>query len=169
MDRSGQPRISASSTRVNSKPLKSCGPRTASGYRTDPPVPSQEGWQNFIVSALFPHFHWDCDHLWTEQTDDVWSFLPTLGLLSVWFCLHLPLSQMSQWSVKCFHTTDEFNQGPFDPGPGPAVSVTPACLANIKAGGSGRMEVDLNLRSRLRLLLRRKDLFPPDETVCQHV
>lgn len=36
MDRSGQPRITASSTRVDSKPLKSCGPRQASGTQPQP-------------------------------------------------------------------------------------------------------------------------------------
>lgn len=85
----------------------------------------------------------------------MWSFLPTFVLLSVWFCLHWPLSQTSEWSKRCFHTTDEFKQGPFYPGPGPAVSVTPASLANIKARRSGRMEADLNLRSHLRLLAKR--------------
>lgn len=35
------------------------------------------------------------------------------------------------------------------------MSVTPASLANIKARRSGRMEADLNPRSRLRLLAKR--------------
>lgn len=83
----------------------------------------------------------------TAPTVSCFCFSPTR--LPIWFCLRSPLIRMSEWSIKCFHTTDEFNQGPFYPGPGPAVSVktfTSASLANMRLEslktrtGGGRSE-----------------------------
>lgn len=98
MDRSGQPRITASSTRVNSKPVKSCGPRQASGTQPQPaPHPTGRLTELHRFNSVstfsftfFSQFVRDCDHLSTEHTDGVWSLPPTFVLLSVWFCLHSP-------------------------------------------------------------------------------
>lgn len=67
MDRSGQPRITTSSTHVNSKPLKSWGPRPASGT----------GPAHHLTGRL-TELH---SFLLTEHTDDVWWFRASVRLI----------------------------------------------------------------------------------------